>query len=282
MAIEEVRFFSGGVALAGTLKLPDDRARRSRRSSRARAGSAFAARSSTTPTTRPSLAAGIAVLVFDYRGLRRLRGRCHLPRSDDPGRRLPRRGHLPRDPRRDRRGRIGAFGSGGTGGGNAIYAAGAGPARQGGRLPGARRGRPRLAPPDAPRARVAGVPRPVRRGRPRAARGTGEARAGRRRARGSWSRRRSAATTTVKADVDDRVPEPVQLASAEAIFAYRPIDVVDRIAPRALMLIAVENDATTPEDHSYALYERAGGAQAARGPDRHDPLRRVRAVPRSW
>jgi 8-oxo-dGTP pyrophosphatase MutT (NUDIX family) len=33
--------------------------------------------------------------------------------------------------------------------------------------------------------------------------------------------------------------------------------VVDRIAPRALMIIAVENDATTPEDHSYAMYERA-------------------------
>jgi hypothetical protein len=65
-------------------------------------------------------------------------------------------------------------------------------------------------------------------------------------------------TTTIKADVDDRIPPLVQLASAEAIFAYRPIDVVDRIAPRALMLIAVEHDATTPEDHAYALYDRAG------------------------
>jgi fermentation-respiration switch protein FrsA (DUF1100 family) len=40
--------------------------------------------------------------------------------------------------------------------------------------------------------------------------------------------------------------------------AYRPIDLVDRIAPRALMVIAVENDATTPEDHAIALYEAAG------------------------
>ncbi len=40
--------------------------------------------------------------------------------------------------------------------------------------------------------------------------------------------------------------------------AYRPIEVVDRISPRALMLIAVENDATTPEDHAFDLYERAG------------------------
>jgi hypothetical protein len=64
-------------------------------------------------------------------------------------------------------------------------------------------------------------------------------------------------TTTVKSDVDRRIPDRVQLASADAIFAYRPIDVVDRIAPRALMLICVEDDATTPEDHAYALYERA-------------------------
>ena len=66
-------------------------------------------------------------------------------------------------------------------------------------------------------------------------------------------------TTTIKSDVDDKVPALVDVTSAEAIFAYRPIDVVDRIAPRGLMLIAVENDATTPEDHAYALYERAGG-----------------------
>jgi hypothetical protein len=65
-------------------------------------------------------------------------------------------------------------------------------------------------------------------------------------------------TTTIKSDVDTRVPAQVELASAEAIFAYRPIDVVGAIAPRALMIIAVEKDATTPEDHAYALYERAG------------------------
>jgi hypothetical protein len=65
--------------------------------------------------------------------------------------------------------------------------------------------------------------------------------------------------STLKADVDDKIPPLVALASAEAIFAYRPLDVVDRIAPRALMIICVENDATTPEDHAYALYERAGG-----------------------
>jgi hypothetical protein len=65
-------------------------------------------------------------------------------------------------------------------------------------------------------------------------------------------------TTTIKSDVDDRVPVEVQLASAEAIMAYRPLDFADRVAPRAVMLVCVERDATTPEDHAFALYERAG------------------------
>ncbi len=65
-------------------------------------------------------------------------------------------------------------------------------------------------------------------------------------------------STPVKGDVDARVPRLVQLASADAIFDYRPLDFAGRIAPRALMLIAVENDATTPEDHAWSLYERAG------------------------
>ena len=62
--------------------------------------------------------------------------------------------------------------------------------------------------------------------------------------------------STLKSDVDGRVPTEVQLASAEAIFAYRPIDVVADIAPRALMLICTEGDAVTPEEHAFALYER--------------------------
>ncbi len=64
--------------------------------------------------------------------------------------------------------------------------------------------------------------------------------------------------TTVKSDVDSRTPDAVQLRSAEAILAYKPIDLVDRIAPRALMIIGVENDAVTPTDHAVALYDKAG------------------------
>ena len=64
--------------------------------------------------------------------------------------------------------------------------------------------------------------------------------------------------TKVKSDVDDRIPNSVPLRCAEAIMAYKPIDVVDRIAPRALLVVGVEGDATTPTDHSVALYEAAG------------------------
>jgi hypothetical protein len=64
--------------------------------------------------------------------------------------------------------------------------------------------------------------------------------------------------TKVKADVDDRVSDGVQLRAAEEILSYKPIDVVERIAPRGLMVIAVEDDPVTPTDHAVSLYERAG------------------------
>ena len=39
---------------------------------------------------------------------------------------------------------------------------------------------------------------------------------------------------------------------------YSPEDVVHKIAPRASLFIAVENDAVTPEEQSIRLYEKAG------------------------
>ena len=63
--------------------------------------------------------------------------------------------------------------------------------------------------------------------------------------------------STVKADVDGRIPTSVPLRCAEAIMKYRPIDVVDQVAPTPLMIIGVEDDAVTPTDHAIALYERA-------------------------
>lgn len=63
--------------------------------------------------------------------------------------------------------------------------------------------------------------------------------------------------TSIKRDVDDRIPSAVALSSAEAIIEYRPVDVVHLIAPRPLMIVAVEGDTVTPTDHATALYERA-------------------------
>ncbi len=46
--------------------------------------------------------------------------------------------------------------------------------------------------------------------------------------------------------------------SAEATMEYRPIEVVHRIAPRALMLIAAEQDDLCKMDGYKAMYDRAG------------------------
>ena len=64
--------------------------------------------------------------------------------------------------------------------------------------------------------------------------------------------------TTVKRDVDGRIPTSVPLAAAEEILRYRPIDVVGNIAPRGLMLVSVEGDDVTPTDHATRLFEAAG------------------------
>jgi len=50
----------------------------------------------------------------------------------------------------------------------------------------------------------------------------------------------------------------VPLETAEATLEYRPEDVVGRIAPRALLLIAAELDVPTPADESRSVYAKAG------------------------
>jgi len=67
--------------------------------------------------------------------------------------------------------------------------------------------------------------------------------------------------TRVKADVDDRIPTAVSLSAADEIVEYRPVDAAARL-DKPLLVIAVEDDATTPTDHAEAIY------QAARGPRR--------------
>jgi pimeloyl-ACP methyl ester carboxylesterase len=152
--------------------------------------------------------------------------------------------------------RVGVFGSGGTGGGNAIMAAGVDerikaaasqvPIADGGEwLRGMRSAQGwedflDLLQQDR-QAIASGLPGQLVSPREEIAVPTAERR-----------------STTVKADVDGRVPALVQLASAQAIIDYHPIDVVEHISPRALLIICVEHDETTPERAAFALFERAG------------------------
>ena len=62
-------------------------------------------------------------------------------------------------------------------------------------------------------------------------------------------------TTTVKSDVDARIPTSVPLAAAQGILDYRPIDAAPRV--HGLMVIGVADDAMTPTDHAERLYEAA-------------------------
>ena len=64
-------------------------------------------------------------------------------------------------------------------------------------------------------------------------------------------------TTKVKKDVDSRVPTLVQLRSVDGILAYKPLEVVGGIDDAPLLIVGVEDDPVTPTDHAVALYERA-------------------------
>lgn len=61
--------------------------------------------------------------------------------------------------------------------------------------------------------------------------------------------------TSVKKDVDSRVPKQVSLSAADELLSYRPID--DAGAARGLMVVAVDGDLVTPTDHALALYNAA-------------------------
>ncbi len=255
MKVEDVTFHHRGMALAGTLKLPDS----DKPVPAVVQGPGWLGLRGAKlyePYHDALLAAGIAVLVFDYRGFGGSAGDAtYLDPMAQVEDWIAANTYLETRAEIDGS-RIGAFGSGGTGGGNAVVVAGLDQRVKAvvSQVPIAdgrdwlRRMRReyewldflRQVEDDRRHRVVSGeallvpvresimVPTPERR------------------------------ATTVKSDVDGKVPAEVQLASAEAIMAYRPLDFVDRIAPRAVMLICVEKDATTPEDHAFALYERAG------------------------
>jgi dipeptidyl aminopeptidase/acylaminoacyl peptidase len=65
-------------------------------------------------------------------------------------------------------------------------------------------------------------------------------------------------TTTVKSDVDGRIPTEVPLSCAEEILAYQPALAAAGLTT-PLLVIGVEGDATTPTDHAETLYAAAAG-----------------------
>src|SRR5262249_44887647 len=64
--------------------------------------------------------------------------------------------------------------------------------------------------------------------------------------------------TTFKKDVDPRVAAKVPLAIVDDLLDYRPVDAAARLTT-PLLVVAVENDATTPTDHAIAIYDAARG-----------------------
>jgi hypothetical protein len=60
-----------------------------------------------------------------------------------------------------------------------------------------------------------------------------------------------------KKDVDAKMEQGFHLQSAAALMRYRPIDVVHHLAGRGLLIIGVDDDAVTPDEHAVMLYEAA-------------------------
>lgn len=262
MRVERAEFYSEGCKLAGWLKLPDH--------PEAGPGAGpvpvlvdgpgWLGLGHPSPTNEPFhqgfVAAGYAVFTFNYRGFGESEGERGWVKPDQQVVDLLNAiTYVETRPEVDAR-RIGLFGLGGTGGGNAIHAAAL----------------------DA-RVRCVGVQTVV-------ADGADWMR--RMRREHEWvafldrveaNRRRRVldnhdelvdpreelmvATPERKADAARRPTDVLvggqfHLASAESLLRYRPVDVVHRIAPRALLLTCIENDVVTPEHHAWTLYERAG------------------------
>lgn len=252
MREERVEFYSEGVKVAGILRLPTE-------------GEVFPGivqgpgwlglkdAKLYLPYHEALTAAGFAVLIFDYRGFGDSEGdRNTLSPSGQLADLVNAVTYLQTrediDPRL-----LGVFGSGGTGGGNAVLLAAQDP-------------RIRCSVSQVPVADGEDWLRRMRREyewseflarldadrKSRVTTGKGEMVHPREEIMVPTPERRA---TTVKSDVDDRIPTSVPLAAAEEILAYKPIDVAAHV--ERLLVVAVENDSVTPTDHAIALYDAA-------------------------
>jgi dipeptidyl aminopeptidase/acylaminoacyl peptidase len=255
MQTTQVEFFSGGDRVRGLWRTPDAAAGRLRAIVQ---GPGWLGLKDAKLYVRYHEAltdAGFGVLVFDYRGF----GDSEGPRELSPSVQLQdlvsavtyltTRDDVDADA-------IGVFGTGGTGGGNAVLLADADPRVRAAvsQVPVAdgRDWLHRMRSESDWLAFLAGLDQDRRL---RATTGQGLRVHPREEIMVPTAERR---TTTIKADVDDRIPTAVSLAAADEILEYRPIDAARRLRT-PLMVIGVEGDATTPTDHAEALYEAALG-----------------------
>lgn len=201
-------------------------------------------------------AAGMGVLVFDYRGFggsggdrSSLSPRNQLEDLVEAVTYLTTREDIDAD-------RIGCFGTGGTGGGNAILLAAADPRIRAvvSQVPVAD-GRDWLHRMRTEDQWLAFLARLDEDRKQRVVTGRGMQVDPREEIMVPTAERR---TTTVKTDVDSRVPTSVSLSAADEILGYNPLSAAIGLKT-PLLIIAVENDATTPTDHATRLYDAASG-----------------------
>lgn len=257
MKTENVSWYSDGDRISGLFRLPDDAREPLRAIVQGPGWLGLKDAALYVRYHKALTAAGFAVLIFDYRGFGDSGGdrtllspRRQLEDLESAVTYLESRPDILRDS-------IGVFGSGGTGGGNAIMLAAADPRVRAAvsQLPVADGGdwlhrmrsehewlafRKAVHADRAERAATGGPGRLVN-PREEIMVPTPERRA-----------------TSVKADVDDRVPTKVRLCCAQEIIDYRPVDAAATLTT-PLLVIAVEDDATTPTDHAVAVYEAARG-----------------------
>ena len=257
MRSEAVSFFSEGAKVAGILRLPDEAGSGPRPGIVQGPGWLGLKDSKLYERYHQSFTeAGYVVLVFDYRGFGGSEGdrTVVLPQSqaDDIRNAIT---YLQTRPEVDPR-RIGLFGSGGTGGANPIYVA-------------ALDQRVKCVVSNYAFASGREWLRSMRREyewleflkqleedrRKRVLEGTGEMVDPREGLMVATPERKR---STVKKDVEHLIPDRVSLRSADGLLEFSPEDYVARISPRAILFISTENDAVTPEDQTFRLYEKAG------------------------
>jgi fermentation-respiration switch protein FrsA (DUF1100 family) len=254
MRTEQVDLWSEGVRLRGWLHRPDRAVERSPFIVQGPGWLGLADAKLYQPYHEAFTSAGFAVLIFDHRGFGASegeRGTLSLTWQVEDWRNALAymRGRADMDPER-----AAIFGSGGTGGGNAVAVA---------------------ALELAVRATISQVPvadgrdwlRRMRSSeqdwtaflesveadrRARASTGTGTVVHPREGIMVETAERRA---SSVKSDVDARIPTAVPLAAAQGILDYRPLDAAGRV--RGLMVVAVADDGVTPTDHAEQLYEAA-------------------------